>query len=67
MNTKNAGPGCSSIAYGAAQELGPFLTHTNSDKLTFNDFSWNKGTTNSITIYNTIFTCKNYKYSYIRV
>ncbi|KAL1209786.1 Serine carboxypeptidase-like 35 [Cardamine amara subsp. amara] len=38
----NGGPGCSSIAYGAAQELGPFLAHTNSGKLTFNDFSWNK-------------------------
>ncbi|XP_010491452.1 PREDICTED: serine carboxypeptidase-like 35 [Camelina sativa] len=38
----NGGPGCSSIAYGAAQELGPFLVHTNSSNLTYNDFSWNK-------------------------
>ncbi|ESQ40768.1 hypothetical protein EUTSA_v100131790mg, partial [Eutrema salsugineum] len=35
-------PGCSSIAYGAAQELGPFLVRTNGDNLTFNHFSWNK-------------------------
>ncbi|KFK25190.1 hypothetical protein AALP_AA8G078600 [Arabis alpina] len=38
----NGGPGCSSIAYGAAQELGPFLARTKGDNLTFNDFSWNK-------------------------
>ncbi|KAJ4908664.1 Serine carboxypeptidase-like 35 [Raphanus sativus] len=38
----NGGPGCSSIAYGAAQELGPFLVHTSGGNLTFNDFSWNK-------------------------
>ncbi|KAF2574202.1 hypothetical protein F2Q70_00006460 [Brassica cretica] len=36
------GPGCSSVAYGAAQELGPFLVRTNGGNLTFNDFSWNK-------------------------
>ncbi|KFK25189.1 hypothetical protein AALP_AA8G078500 [Arabis alpina] len=38
----NGGPGCSSIAFGAAQELGPFLVHTKSGNLTFNNFSWNK-------------------------
>ncbi|XP_009122437.1 serine carboxypeptidase-like 35 [Brassica rapa] len=38
----NGGPGCSSVAYGAAQELGPFLVRTNGGNLTFNDFSWNK-------------------------
>ncbi|XP_010522153.1 PREDICTED: serine carboxypeptidase-like 35 [Tarenaya hassleriana] len=38
----NGGPGCSSIAYGAAQELGPFLVHSNGDKLTLNKYSWNK-------------------------
>ncbi|CAA0401420.1 unnamed protein product [Arabidopsis thaliana] len=38
----NGGPGCSSIAYGAAQELGPFLVHDNGGKLTYNHFSWNK-------------------------
>ncbi|CAN8298713.1 unnamed protein product [Cochlearia groenlandica] len=38
----NGGPGCSSIAYGAAQELGPFLVRTTSDNLTFNNYSWNK-------------------------
>ncbi|XP_038903494.1 serine carboxypeptidase-like 35 [Benincasa hispida] len=39
----NGGPGCSSIAYGAAQELGPFLVQSNG-QLKLNDFSWNKGT-----------------------
>ncbi|KAF3561342.1 hypothetical protein DY000_02019483 [Brassica cretica] len=38
----SSGPGCSSVAYGAAQELGPFLVRTNGGNLTFNDFSWNK-------------------------
>ncbi|XP_038902995.1 serine carboxypeptidase-like 35 [Benincasa hispida] len=37
----NGGPGCSSIAYGAAQELGPFLVQSNG-KLKLNPFSWNK-------------------------
>ncbi|XP_068645711.1 serine carboxypeptidase-like 35 [Aristolochia californica] len=38
----NGGPGCSSIAYGAAQELGPFLVRKNQTKLELNKFSWNK-------------------------
>ncbi|KAF9624052.1 hypothetical protein IFM89_007750 [Coptis chinensis] len=38
----NGGPGCSSVAYGAAQELGPFLIRNNSTELVLNTFSWNK-------------------------
>ncbi|XP_031272349.1 serine carboxypeptidase-like 35 [Pistacia vera] len=38
----NGGPGCSSVAYGAAQELGPFLVRSNSTELTLNKYSWNK-------------------------
>ncbi|KAI3922899.1 hypothetical protein MKW98_007030 [Papaver atlanticum] len=38
----NGGPGCSSIAYGAAQELGPFLLRSKDSKITLNKFSWNK-------------------------
>jgi hypothetical protein len=38
-----AGPGCSSIAYGAAQELGPFLVRGYGEKLTRNPYAWNKG------------------------
>ncbi|KAI5678393.1 hypothetical protein M9H77_09343 [Catharanthus roseus] len=37
----NGGPGCSSVAFGAAQELGPFLVQNNS-KIVLNEFSWNK-------------------------
>lgn len=37
----NGGPGCSSIAYGAAQELGPFLVR-GKGRLILNKFSWNK-------------------------
>lgn len=38
-----AGPGCSSIAYGAAQELGPFLVRSYGANLTRNAYAWNKG------------------------
>ncbi|KAF6166308.1 hypothetical protein GIB67_042381 [Kingdonia uniflora] len=37
-----AGPGCSSIAYGAAEELGPFLTQKGVPELKFNEYTWNK-------------------------
>uniref|UniRef100_A0A453CGV6 Carboxypeptidase n=1 Tax=Aegilops tauschii subsp. strangulata TaxID=200361 RepID=A0A453CGV6_AEGTS len=36
------GPGCSSIAYGAAQELGPFLVRGYGANLTRNAYAWNK-------------------------
>ncbi|XP_078448538.1 serine carboxypeptidase-like 35 [Wolffia australiana] len=36
----NGGPGCSSVAYGAAQELGPFLVYSRGLKL--NPYAWNK-------------------------
>lgn len=38
----NGGPGCSSVAYGAAQELGPFLVRGNGTQLILNKYSWNK-------------------------
>lgn len=37
------GPGCSSIGYGAAVELGPLLVQNNGAGLDFNEHSWNKG------------------------
>ncbi|TKY67751.1 Serine carboxypeptidase 35 [Spatholobus suberectus] len=37
----NGGPGCSSVAYGAARELGPFLVE-DKERLKLNKFSWNK-------------------------
>lgn len=37
----NGGPGCSSIAYGAARELGPFLVK-DKNGLKLNKFSWNR-------------------------
>ncbi|XP_038979896.1 putative serine carboxypeptidase-like 30 [Phoenix dactylifera] len=39
----NGGPRCSSVGYGAAQEIGPFLVEKDGSKLKFNPFSWNKG------------------------
>ncbi|XP_061375565.1 serine carboxypeptidase-like 31 [Gastrolobium bilobum] len=38
----NGGPGCSSVGYGATQEIGPFLVDTNGKGLKLNNFSWNK-------------------------
>ncbi|KAJ1434773.1 Serine carboxypeptidase, serine active site [Sesbania bispinosa] len=38
----NGGPGCSSVGYGATQEIGPFLVDTDGKGLKFNNFSWNK-------------------------
>ncbi|KAJ0041993.1 hypothetical protein Pint_17226 [Pistacia integerrima] len=41
----NGGPGCSSVAFGAAQEIGPFLVRRPSyfiNRLTFNKYSWNQ-------------------------
>ncbi|KAG0487942.1 hypothetical protein HPP92_006753 [Vanilla planifolia] len=37
----NGGPGCSSIAYGASEELGPFHIHPDGRNLYINPFSWN--------------------------
>ncbi|KAI3846218.1 hypothetical protein MKW92_031860 [Papaver armeniacum] len=37
----NGGPGCSSVGFGEAQELGPFLVSKGSD-LKFNNYTWNK-------------------------
>ncbi|XP_020672568.2 serine carboxypeptidase-like 27 isoform X1 [Dendrobium catenatum] len=36
------GPGCSSIAYGASEELGPFQIQPDGRTLNLNPYSWNK-------------------------
>ncbi|XP_047307869.1 serine carboxypeptidase-like 34 [Impatiens glandulifera] len=38
----NGGPGCSSIGFGAAEELGPFFPKKNNRELKFNKHTWNK-------------------------
>ncbi|XP_016457465.1 serine carboxypeptidase-like 25 isoform X2 [Nicotiana tabacum] len=38
----NGGPGCSSVAYGASEEIGPFRINKTSSGLYVNKFSWNK-------------------------
>ncbi|MQL81884.1 hypothetical protein Taro_014354 [Colocasia esculenta] len=38
----NGGPGCSSIGFGEAEELGPFLTQQGVPELKFNKHAWNK-------------------------
>lgn len=40
----NGGPGCSSVAYGAAEEIGPFRIRPDGKILYLNPYSWNNGT-----------------------
>ncbi|XP_010260054.1 PREDICTED: serine carboxypeptidase-like 25 isoform X2 [Nelumbo nucifera] len=37
----NGGPGCSSVAYGASEEIGPFRLNRSGSGLYINKFSWN--------------------------
>lgn len=37
----NGGPGCSSVAYGSAEELGPFHINADGKTLYINPYSWN--------------------------
>lgn len=39
----NGGPGCSSIAYGAFEEVGPFRVRPDGQTLYLSPYSWNKG------------------------
>ncbi|VFQ68528.1 unnamed protein product [Cuscuta campestris] len=38
----NGGPGCSSVAYGASEEIGPFRINRTASGLYLNKFSWNR-------------------------
>ena len=38
----NGGPGCSSVASGAAEEIGPFRIRPDGKTLYFNPYAWNK-------------------------
>ncbi|KAI9125669.1 hypothetical protein K1719_003087 [Acacia pycnantha] len=38
----NGGPGCSSVAYGASEEIGPFRLNKTSSSLYLNKYSWNR-------------------------
>lgn len=37
----NGGPGCSSVAYGAAEEIGPFRIRPDGKALYLNPYAWN--------------------------
>ena len=39
----NGGPGCSSVAYGASEEVGPFRVRPDGKTLHLNPYAWNKG------------------------
>ncbi|XAR51138.1 Carboxypeptidase D [Bertholletia excelsa] len=38
----NGGPGCSSVAYGASEEIGPFRINKTGSSLYVNKYSWNR-------------------------
>ncbi|PKA57611.1 Serine carboxypeptidase 24 [Apostasia shenzhenica] len=38
----NGGPGCSSVAYGASEEIGPFRINRTGSQLYLNKYSWNR-------------------------
>lgn len=38
----NGGPGCSSVAYGASEEIGPFRINRTASSLFLNKYSWNR-------------------------
>ncbi|KAK4783307.1 hypothetical protein SAY86_007681 [Trapa natans] len=38
----NGGPGCSSVAYGASEEIGPFRINRTGSSLYMNNYSWNR-------------------------
>ena len=40
----STGPGCSSVAYGASEEIGPFRINKTASSLYLNKYSWNRGT-----------------------
>ena len=39
----NGGPGCSSVGYGAMEELGAFRVNPDGATLSLNPYAWNKG------------------------
>lgn len=39
----NGGPGCSSVAYGASEEVGPFRVSPDGKTLSLNHYAWNRG------------------------
>ncbi|EHA8590874.1 putative Serine carboxypeptidase-like 31 [Cocos nucifera] len=47
----NGGPGCSSVGFGEAQELGPFLVRKDVPELKLNKYAWNKGKITKFFIY----------------
>lgn len=49
----NGGPGCSSVAYGGSEEIGPFRIKSDAKTLFFNPYAWNK--------------CKSLSLSYIYI
>lgn len=54
----NGGPGCSSIAYGAAEEIGPFHIKPDGRTLYLNPYAWNKCMSVWLFSFLNLFVCK---------
>jgi hypothetical protein len=39
----NGGPGCSSVGYGAMEEVGAFRVNHDGETLSLNPYAWNRG------------------------
>ena len=62
--TFETGPGCSSLGYGAMQELGPFRVASDGKTLFKNQYAWNYGVQSSLEIFtrNVFFRLLNERY-----
>lgn len=56
----NGGPGCSSVAYGASEEVGPFRVRPDGKTLSLSPYAWNAGTYNVFAVCNLIFVVIGY-------
>ena len=54
----NGGPGCSSVAYGAAEEIGPFHIKPDGRTLYSNPFAWNNCTFVGLFSFLNLLVCK---------
>ena len=51
IDPRHAGPGCSSLGYGAMEEIGPFRVNNDSKTLSTNKHAWNNGKLNDLIVH----------------
>lgn len=64
-NLHVSGPGCSSVGYGATQEIGPFIVDSEEHALKLNPYAWNTGTVFEKFLWLFTIQCKSTMLSYI--